>query len=187
MGRGNAEGRAPLGRGMVGKPKRPAIVGSRGRFFRYEASGFQRGQYWEPSAEQEAWEHAAREEAALSKRPPSAPRKNAPSSLSRLNLPKARSRRPQLQTPEGSVPIITPPASPEQPRVTTGILQAMGPIALGRTSPVHLCVITAWRINTLSCARLPRDTQAGRYLFKTRSTNRNTPTIVWRTPATAIG
>ena len=151
-------------------------------------SGSRGGLYWKPSDDQLNWERAASEEAALSQSPPPAPKKrNAPANISRPDAPKARSHRPQSLTPEGSLPIVTPPPSPEPERVAVGDLASMGPMTLGRTSPIHLCVTNAWRIYPLSCAGLSRGTRVGWYLFETRFTNINMPTIVWHMPAIIYG
>ena len=184
----NAEGRPPLGRGMVeiarDRPSWP--VGAASSAVRQ--SGSRGGLYWKPSGDQLQRERAAGEGAARSQSPPSVPKKRkAPANLSRPDAPKARPHRPQSQPPEGSLPILTPPRSPEPPRVAVGYLESMGPMPLGRTSPIHLCVTTAWRIYPLSCARLFRGTRVGWYLFETRFANINTPTIVWHTPATIYG
>ena len=124
-------------------------------------AGFRRGQYWAPPSEQLEWEKAAGGGAPVSRSPPSVPKKRAtPGNLTRPSASKDRPRRPQSQSPEGSLPIGTPPPSPDAPHAERGILESTGPLSLGRTSPIHLWVITEWHIHPLSCAKLFRAKQA---------------------------
>ena len=102
-------------------------------------AGARGGQYWAPTAEQLEWEKASEQEHRSAEPSPSAPKHGSKqNSQMATPAPKVRTRRPRAQTPDGSLPIVTPPLSPEPSREGAVSLLSMDHMDLGRSSPIQI-------------------------------------------------